>query len=96
VLQWAREHDCPWDEETCAQAAESGHLEMLKWARMHGCPWDAHTCACAASSGHLEVLRWVQANDATGVAWDEYRVRAYADGPRMQEVLTWLDELSAP
>jgi len=42
------------------------------------------------------VLRWVQANDATGVAWDEYRVRAYADGPRMQEVLTWLDELSAP
>ena len=38
VLQWAREHDCPWSESTCICAAEEGHLEVLRWAREHGCP----------------------------------------------------------
>jgi len=28
--------------------------------------------------------------------WNENRVRRYAAGPRQQEVLTWLDEISAP
>ena len=36
---WARENDCPWNEATCAWAAEGGHLEVLKWARANGCPW---------------------------------------------------------
>jgi hypothetical protein len=35
-------------------------------------------------------------NDATGVAWDENLVRTRARGSRKQEVLTWLDQLSAP
>jgi hypothetical protein len=26
VLQWARDNGCPWDEDTCAYAAEGGHL----------------------------------------------------------------------
>jgi len=39
-LRWAREHDCPWDEWTCAYAAKGGHLEVLKWAREQHCPWD--------------------------------------------------------
>ena len=47
MLKWARESDCPWDEETCAYAAE-GHLEVLKWAHANGCPWDEETCAYAA------------------------------------------------
>jgi hypothetical protein len=55
TLKWARENGCPWDEETCADAAEGGHLETLKWAREHGCPWDELTCASAAKGGHLEV-----------------------------------------
>jgi len=38
VLKWAREHDCPWDEQTCAYADQYGHLEVLKWAREHDCP----------------------------------------------------------
>jgi hypothetical protein len=40
VLKLAREHDCPWDEQTCEKAAEGGHLEVLKWAREHDCPWN--------------------------------------------------------
>ena len=64
---WARENGCPWDEKTCALAAEFGHLEMLKWARENGCPWDERTCSGAAEYGHLEVLKWARANDCP---WD--------------------------
>jgi hypothetical protein len=55
VLKWARENGCPWDEDTCAGAAECGHLEVLKWARTNGCPWDGRTCVHAAEGGHLEM-----------------------------------------
>jgi len=47
MLEWAREHGCPWKEDIdvdpyldcCALAAGGGHLEMLRWLREHGCPW---------------------------------------------------------
>ena len=96
VLQWAREHHCPWDRLTPAQAAAGGHLAVLQWAREHGCPCDTNVCSFAAMAGQLEVLQWVRDNDATGEVWNEDRVRRFADGPRKQEVLAWLDELSAP
>jgi len=41
-------------------------------------------------------LQWVPENDATGEVWDEHNVRQFAIGQRKQEVLTWLDGLSAP
>ena len=68
----------------------------MQWAREHHCPWDWATPAFAAAGGHLAVLQWIRENDATGEAWDENCVRTHAGGPRKQEVLTWLDELSAP
>ena len=52
--------NCPWDEETCAQAAYGGHLQVLQWARANGCPWNAETCYRAAKGGHLEVLHWAR------------------------------------
>ena len=96
VLKWAREHGCPWDEVTCARAAEGGHLAVLQWAREHHCPWNSIVCLSAAVTGQLEVLQWVRENDATGEVWSERRVRNYAKWPRKQEVLTWLNQLSAP
>ena len=61
-LRWALEHGCPWSEETCARAAQSGHLEVLRWAREHNYPWDAGWCAdIADEEGHVEVARWVGA-----------------------------------
>jgi len=48
MLQWAREHDCPWDWRTCEAAAQGGQLYALEWAREHGCPWDWFTCPRAA------------------------------------------------
>ena len=62
LLQWARANGCAWDANTCALAAENGHLDVLQWARANGCEWDANTCSCAARGGHLDVLRWARAN----------------------------------
>ena len=59
MLQWARQHHCPWNDSTCHCAAAGGHL-VLQWAREHGCEWNAVTCARQANgNGHLEVARWV-------------------------------------
>ena len=61
MLQWARENGCPWDEETCSEAASGGHLETLKWARENGCPWNIEAVrANAAWGGHLEMLEWLR------------------------------------
>ena len=60
MLQWLREHNCPWDESTCTYAAMRGKLEVLQWARDHDCPWDLKTTACAAEYGHTEVLQWAR------------------------------------
>jgi hypothetical protein len=94
VLQWAREHHCPWDSHVCSYAARAGHLVVLQWLREHNCPWGTNICVCAADAGQLEVLQWVRENDATRHVWNERRVRLFAGGPRKQEVLAWLDDLS--
>jgi len=96
VLQWAREYHCPWNSLTPSWAAQGGHLAVLQWAREHGCPWESGICMYAARAGHLEVLQWIRENDATGKVWNDNHVRTHAAGPRQQEVLTWLDQLSAP
>ena len=36
-LKYARS-GCPWDEETCSEAASEGHLECLKYAQGSDCP----------------------------------------------------------
>jgi hypothetical protein len=62
LIKWARKNGCPWNEDTCFNAARGGHLEVLKWARENGCPWDSRTCYNAATGGHLEVLQWAREN----------------------------------
>ena len=48
--------ECPWDEETPAEAAENGQLHVIQWAHAEGCPWDDETLRKAAIGGHLDVL----------------------------------------
>ena len=43
VLQWVRANGGPWDEETCANAAWGGHLDVLQWARENG--WGGNAAA---------------------------------------------------
>jgi len=83
VLQWARANGCPWDEMTCASAAEGGHLDVLQWARANGCPWDVMTCANAAGGGHLEVLQWARTN---GCPWNESTCAKAASGHEPMDV----------
>ena len=66
VLKWLREEGCPWNDWTCAYAAEGGHLDVLKYARENGCLWDETTCEEAARGGHLDVLQWAHEN---GCQW---------------------------
>ena len=91
-LAWAKERGCPWDENTCAKAAEGGHLEVLQWARANGAPWDKLTCARAAEGGHLEMLQWARAN---GAPWDARTCRTAAGGGHL-EVLQWARANGAP
>ncbi|KAL6059217.1 Ankyrin repeat domain containing protein [Balamuthia mandrillaris] len=63
ILQWLQcTQDCPWDHQTCEQAALHGHLQVLQWALEQGCPWSPRAFALAARRGHMEVLRWIRAN----------------------------------
>ena len=39
-MKYAHENGCPWNEETCSEAAKNDHLECLEYARENGCPWD--------------------------------------------------------
>ena len=75
-LKVARQNGCPWDEWTCAAAAEGGHLPVLQWARQNGCPWDELTCAVAAFRGHLPVLQWARQN---GCPWNEESIKSHLE-----------------
>ena len=87
VLQWLRENECPWDEDTCraGAAAKGCNLEVLKWARANGCPWDESTCEYAAARGYLEMLKWTRENDCP---WDEGTCAYAALGGHL-ETLKW-------
>jgi hypothetical protein len=85
LLSWARDQGCPWDEMTCAYAAQNGNLEVLQWLRAQGCPWDEMTCAYAASKGHLKILQWARAR---GCPWDEWTYAYAARGGHL-EVVQW-------
>lgn len=61
-LIWLRSRKCPWDEETCARAAQFQKFGGLKWARENGCPWDERVCNFAAHTRHLEMLQWALDN----------------------------------
>ena len=77
VLQWARENGCNWDEETCANAAFNGDLEILKWARENGCEWDKDLCIQAAErNNHVEVVEWIK-NNSQGYLFDISSIKKY-------------------
>ena len=44
MLQSARANGSEWDEDTCSNAAEGGHLELLQWAWANDADSDTSTC----------------------------------------------------
>jgi hypothetical protein len=68
-LAWAKANGCPWEENTCAFAAQGGHLNVLMWARKHHILWNEWTCKAASWGGHLDVLQWAREHHCP---WDEW------------------------
>ncbi len=92
MLRWARANGCTWHKDTCAYAAEGGHLEVLQWLRENGCPWDTETCLMAAEGGHIEVLQWARAN---GCPWDEKGLLIIAAGKGRETMVRALIDFGA-
>eukprot|EP01113_Clastostelium_recurvatum_P037854 TRINITY_DN5578_c0_g1_i1.p1 TRINITY_DN5578_c0_g1~~TRINITY_DN5578_c0_g1_i1.p1 ORF type:complete len:232 (+),score=12.34 TRINITY_DN5578_c0_g1_i1:12-707(+) len=55
-LRYLHEHGCPWDEDTCKQAAFHGSIASLRYAHEHGCPWDIYTPRAAVYSDNMEEI----------------------------------------
>ena len=91
MLQWLREHDCPWDADCCNAAAVSGHWDVLIWAG--GCDWDEDVCLLqVVNISQLEVLQWMREHEGV---WDE-RICQYAAEMGKPEVLQWAKDNSCP
>ena len=81
VLQWAREHGCPWDSWTCTYAAMGrvpGDVEVGAGAPL---PVERDSNAYAVACGHLDVLRWTREH---GCPWraatrDAAATKGYSD-----------------
>jgi len=77
ILQWAREHGCDWDWQTCSEALRWNHLELLKWAIVSGCSMEQENdddddddeddeepfnlCKSAVEKGYWDIVK---------LAWD--------------------------
>ena len=74
-LPFLQHPPCPWDRQTCKEAAEYGRLDVLQWARAQHppCPWDEDTCRAAVfdyDGPHWDVLRWLRVEANPSCPWD--------------------------
>jgi hypothetical protein len=48
VMKYLNSVPCEWDNRTCANAAENGHLDFIKWTRENGCESYCYAlCECS-------------------------------------------------
>lgn len=67
-----------WNEQTCASAAEGGHMDCLLYLRQTvGCPWNHRVCRGAAQNGHLHILKYAHQQ---GCPWTPQTCSAAARG----------------
>ena len=60
MVKYCVANECFMDKETCAYAAENGHLEILKYLHEEAkAPWDSRTATLAAKYGHLHILEYL-------------------------------------
>jgi hypothetical protein len=62
MLKWLHSQGCPWDEETCRDAAVNGHLEVLQFLHSQDCPWNLTIYEAAALSPNVKMQQWAQDN----------------------------------
>ena len=60
MVKYCVANECPIGAFACADAAESGHLEILKYLHEEAkAPWDSYTASWAAENGHLHILEYL-------------------------------------
>ena len=67
-LKLLRDKGYPWPTDTCSEAAQWGHLDVLQWLRAQDppCPWNPDTAYAAARWGDSRMLKWLHQN---GFPW---------------------------
>lgn len=90
LLKYAREEGCPWDEQTCLEAAKGGFVEVLKYAYESKCRTHPYACEFAAEGGHREVIEWSQQDGRKYSFKLSYWTCAVAAGAGQLELLLWL------
>ncbi|GFH53407.1 hypothetical protein CTEN210_09883 [Chaetoceros tenuissimus] len=96
LVKWLRQHNIPWDERACANAARQGNLDALIWLRKNGCPWDEDTFHNTVVSGEIDVMEYSFANDCPS---DPSRLFlfAFSEGKseaKSLEIFKWLRQKS--
>jgi hypothetical protein len=93
-LQHAREVcQCPWNSNTCTQAARAGNYEILQYAYAAGCEVSTATCAAAAAAGRLDILQWLHLTKQC--PWDTATCQAAAERGDL-EMLIWCRDHHCP
>jgi Ankyrin repeats (many copies) len=69
LLQWLREHGCPWDAQNiCHNAALRGNVEMLQWLSTVTGPWSSAVKEdlmwFAGVNNELEAVKWLYSEGA--------------------------------
>jgi hypothetical protein len=85
TLEWAIDHNCPWNRGDCVNAALiRGRLEVLMWLQERGCHIPKTACKIA---GTLEMLKWLHAEEDFKLYKECWQTAATRSNLRM---LNWL------
>lgn len=90
TLKWLRsaECNCPWDGDTCCEAAASNQLDVLEWAVNNGAELTPMTFNLAAESGGA-TLKFLYKHGCPRDQW----ATAYAIQYNRLDVLKWMKTL---
>jgi hypothetical protein len=96
VLQWLREHNCPWQPvDVVDAAAQSGNVQMMAWLLQPEQPDVELTAAAmraAARANRQDMCEYLYSQDCP---WSEGVCSAAADAGHLQ-LLLWLHEHGCP
>ena len=93
LLQWARDENYKWYDNTSEHITKSGNLESLQWALDNKCPWSCHILYEAAMNGSLEILKWARKERSE---WSGYRLCLAAAHGGKRHIIEWLLEIGIP
>ena len=79
------EECCPWNEETCTNAAQGAHFDILKWARMNGCNWNKDVLTYARMNRDQNIFYWALSNGCNN---KQYTLLDPEDENDMREIRT--------